>query len=252
MARPQKQTVDYFPHDTDASVVSRTLKILENRFGNNGYAFWYKLLELLGRRDGHFIEFDGEDGLEYLASETKIKDVETLKEMLEILVRRGSIDKELYEHKIIWCQSFVDRVAEAYRKRTISLPQKPNLNNANNSVSVGDNPITDGDNPQMKLDKTILDKKDNKGEKQKHGEFQNVLLTDEEYQKLVNKLGEPTTKDFVERLSAYMKSKKKRYSDHYATILNWSRRDDGKTGKTERKRLPDRGSYTQGPDYSDV
>ena len=154
MARPQKQTVDYFPHDTDASTNSRTLKILENRFGNDGYTFWFKLLELLGRKEGHYIDFNDEDGLEYLSSETKIKDIETLKEMLEILVRRGSIDKELFEHKIIWCQSFVEGIADAYRNRKASLPQKPNLNNIRNSIPDSHNSISDNDNPQTKLNKT--------------------------------------------------------------------------------------------------
>jgi DnaD/phage-associated family protein len=156
MARPRKQTVDYFPHDTDASINSRTLKILENRFGNDGYTFWYKLLEFLGRKDGHYFDFSDEDGLEYLASETKIKDIETLKEMLEILVKRGSIDKELYERKIIWCQSFVDGVADAYRNRKAPLPQKPKLNKVINPITTPDNAISDSENPQTKLNETKL------------------------------------------------------------------------------------------------
>lgn len=158
MARPRKQTVDYFPHDTDASINSRTLAILENKFGNDGYTFWYKLLELLGRKDGHYFDFTDDDGLEYLASETRIKDVETVKEMLEILVRRGSIDRELFEHKIIWCQSFVNGVADAYRNRKAPLPQKPKLNSVINPVTIPDNSISDSDNPQTILNKTILNK----------------------------------------------------------------------------------------------
>ena len=45
MARPKKQTVDYFPHIIKQG---KTMTILENRFGNDGYAFWFKLLEILG------------------------------------------------------------------------------------------------------------------------------------------------------------------------------------------------------------
>ena len=54
--------------------------------------------------------------------------------------------------------------------------------------------------------------------KNKYGEFQNVLLTDEEYEKIKDKL------DIVEELSGYIASTGKRYSSHYATILNWARR----------------------------
>ena len=39
MARPQKQTVKYFPHDTDASD-GKTLTIIQAKYGNDGYAFW--------------------------------------------------------------------------------------------------------------------------------------------------------------------------------------------------------------------
>jgi len=47
MARPRKQTVDYFPHDTDVSS-GKTLTILQSKYGNDGYAFWFKLLRMPG------------------------------------------------------------------------------------------------------------------------------------------------------------------------------------------------------------
>ncbi len=52
MARPKKQTVDYFPHFVKGG---RTIFILENKFGNDGYAFWFKLLEILGESEGIFL-----------------------------------------------------------------------------------------------------------------------------------------------------------------------------------------------------
>jgi len=84
----------------------------------------------------------------------------------------------------------------------------------------------------------------NKG---KYGEFENVLLTDNEYQKLK----EAFPSDFgqrIENLASYMESQGKRYKSHYATILNWSRRDVGKA-KVSRD-LPRQ--YTDSPDYPDL
>jgi hypothetical protein len=52
------------------------------------------------------------------------------------------------------------------------------------------------------------------------GRFKNVQLTDEEYEKLG-----PTAANDVESLSLFMASKGKTYENHYATILNWRRRD---------------------------
>ena len=60
--------------------------------------------------------------------------------------------------------------------------------------------------------------------KEKYGEFKNVLLTDEEYEKLKTKF--PDYLQRIENLSEYISSKGKRYSNHYATILNWARRDE--------------------------
>lgn len=63
-----------------------------------------------------------------------------------------------------------------------------------------------------------------KVEKQIFGEFQNVKLLPEELIKLNEKFGEKNTLIIIEELSSYMASKGKRYSSHYATLLNWGKR----------------------------
>jgi len=52
-----------------------------------------------------------------------------------------------------------------------------------------------------------------------------VKLTDEEHQKLLDKLGNKDTNDMIERLNNYIGSKGKRYKSHYHTILSWYRKD---------------------------
>jgi hypothetical protein len=59
------------------------------------------------------------------------------------------------------------------------------------------------------------------------GEFQNVFLTEEEMDKLNQTLGIEQTKKAIESLSGYMASKGKKYKSHYATILNWERKNQG-------------------------
>lgn len=53
-----------------------------------------------------------------------------------------------------------------------------------------------------------------------YGEFKNVLLTDEEYEKVKSNGWE----SLIEELSAYMDSTGKKYKSHYATITAWARR----------------------------
>ena len=60
--------------------------------------------------------------------------------------------------------------------------------------------------------------------KRPHGEFGNVMLTDDEFAKLTEKL--PNVWDLITELDQYIESqgKTKKYKSHYATLLNWSRR----------------------------
>ena len=58
----------------------------------------------------------------------------------------------------------------------------------------------------------------------KHGEYQNVLLSDDDLEKLKTKF--PADWDQrIQRLSEYMASSGKSYKNHLATIRNWARRD---------------------------
>ena len=61
------------------------------------------------------------------------------------------------------------------------------------------------------------------------GEFENVLLSEEELEKLKERFPYDW-QDRVERLSGYIASKGKRYKSHYATILSWARK--GKNAET--------------------
>ena len=67
-------------------------------------------------------------------------------------------------------------------------------------------------------------KRDNAPAKHAYGEFDNVLLTDAELDKLKNRLTDWAER--IERLSQYLKNKpKKHYESHYATILTWAAKD---------------------------
>ena len=68
----------------------------------------------------------------------------------------------------------------------------------------------------------------------RYGEFENVSLSEEELEKLKERFPYDWQAR-IENLSQYMQSKGKRYKSHYATILAWSRREEPKTVKEERK-----------------
>lgn len=65
--------------------------------------------------------------------------------------------------------------------------------------------------------------KPSKPVKHKYGEYNNVLLTDEELYKLKTEYSD--IEERIERLSSYVASTGKKYKSHYATIRNWARKD---------------------------
>ena len=68
--------------------------------------------------------------------------------------------------------------------------------------------------------------KPDKGEKKsKYGEFKNVLLTEQELEKLKEKYPHDYLQR-IERVSGYVASTGKSYKSHYATIISWARKDE--------------------------
>lgn len=71
--------------------------------------------------------------------------------------------------------------------------------------------------------------------KEKFGEFENVFLSADEFQKLKSKLGSET-EGYIERLSSYIASSGKKYKSHYATILSWTQKDTKSFGGVDHGR----------------
>ena len=63
----------------------------------------------------------------------------------------------------------------------------------------------------------------------KYGQYKNVLLTDEDYAKLMSEFPHDYS-ERIERLSEYMASTGKSYKNHLATIRNWAKRDKPQGG----------------------
>ena len=104
----------------------------------------------------------------------------------------------------------------------------------NNSYTTCIQPVYELDT-QDRLGKDRIDKvsivKD-KVIRHKYGEYQNVLLSDEDYSKLINEFPNDYT-ERIERLSAYVASTGKSYKNHLATIRNWSKKDKPATKPVE-------------------
>ncbi len=147
MTRPRKQTVDYFPHTCNHG---QTMFILEQKFGNDGYAFWFKLLEILGKTEGHFLDCKKMTTWHYLCTLSRVSDGVAV-EILGLLSEVDAIDKDLWiKSKIIWSDNFVNGLAFAYRNRGVSIPSKPVIYPQEPGISGTTNPK----NPQSKVNES--------------------------------------------------------------------------------------------------
>lgn len=133
MARPKKSGVDFFPHDVNATG-KKTVYTLESMFGNDGYAFWFKLLETLGAQEGLYFDCSRPADWLFLVAKMKVTS-EIAEKILGTLAQLEAIDPQLWETRIIWVQNFADRLDSVYQKRETSTPSKPSFRDGNQCSS---------------------------------------------------------------------------------------------------------------------
>lgn len=172
MARPEKNTVEYFPFLCEEG---KKMFYLEETYGNDGFAVFVKLLRELAKTDYHYLDLSKNTTLMFLSAKCKVSK-ETLLNIIQDLVDLEKFHTELWlVNKVIWCQDFIDSIQDAYNKRKnkcIDLEglllhlhslgvRKP----SNIQSKVPDNTQTILE--ETKVNKTILERK---------AEFQNSLL----------------------------------------------------------------------------
>lgn len=160
--------------------------------------------------------------------------------------------KELYVknwHKYNWTESpklnpsivsaldtvktprFKQRISELYNARdTVSIPYEYGMDTTD---TISD---TVSDNSNKKEEKPKHRKKD--VVRHQYGEYKNVLLSDEEVEKLKKEFPDKYL-SYIERVSGYMKQHNKSYSDYLATIRNWIRRDAEKEQAAQKPAIYD-------------
>lgn len=113
MARPEKNTVEYFPHYVNSG---KTLFTVEQRFGNDGYAFLFKILEILGKTENHFIDCRKPADYEYLLAITKVSR-DKAEEIMELLTTLGTFDSDMWVQRIIFSENFINNLQSVYERR---------------------------------------------------------------------------------------------------------------------------------------
>ena len=168
MARPIKNKVDYFPHVTQTG---KTIAILEARWGNDGYAFWFKTLELLGSSEGFSYDCNKPSDWEYLLSKTRVTE-DMANAILKKLAEIDAIDAELWSAGIIWSDNFAANLGPVFDKRKTAPPPKPefptqkcgqtevSVTASDGNTDSGEFPVPETDKGKERKDSNVKDRKD--------------------------------------------------------------------------------------------
>lgn len=114
MARPERNTVDYFPFLCEEG---KKMFYLEETYGNDGFATFVKLLRELAKTEYHYLDLSKNTTIMFLSAKCKVSK-EVLLSIINDLVDLEKFDSVLWkENSIIWCQDFINTIQDAYIKR---------------------------------------------------------------------------------------------------------------------------------------
>lgn len=219
MGRSPKKGVDYFSHDVTAAS-SPSMFTIQEEFGNDGYAFWFKLLEHLGSKENLSMDCNDAADWRFFVAKAKVTK-EKAEQILDLLAEIGSIDADLWKNKIIWSENFAARLADVYKKRGTETPRKPDFCDRNDSTA--DIPAPESTQSKVKESKGKKSKvkKEETPAPDKIAFAEFVHMKQSEYDTLVEKHGKAATDKLIEVLDNYKGANKKKYDSDYRAILSW-------------------------------
>lgn len=136
MARPKKEGLEYFPHDTD-SVNDEKVEALRMLYGNDGYAFYFILLERIYRTKHAELDVSDAETIQILSRKVGVTTQE-FDSMLKTALKRGCFDFNEYEERgVLTSNGIKKRVIPVMEKRE-SMRSKYASDKKNDSLHVSD------------------------------------------------------------------------------------------------------------------
>ena len=220
----------HFSHDVNASRDEKILALRES-WGIAGYGLYWLVIEYLFTTGGQARRDSGK-----LIAKAISEDPRKVQRFLE-----EAIDVyHLFESDRVHFWSNRLRVElEAIRSKTEKARNSVmHRHNKNHGNDITDNELPENDSDSTTYGRntnvirtyderdTIIEIEDNRnnkyGKKRPYGEFKNVLLTEAEYAKCIDKHGEQVTLKAIEKLSAYKKANGRTYKSDYAALNQWA------------------------------
>jgi DnaD/phage-associated family protein len=245
MARPVKQGLDYFPHDTDASMDEK-IEGIEALFGLEGYAIFFKLCERIYRTADGELDISDAETRKIYARNMHIS-VKKFDDILEALVKRGLFDPELFQKtKRLSSGGIKKRIGRVTNKRLL-MSEKYHEAKLKGLVSDAET----REETRQKPDKV-------KESKEKETILPTPLpppgavfeLFEQNYQKLTDKtasllndaIAEYSEPWVIDALTEGVERNKRNWKYVEAILKRW--KQDGRNGKPA-SRIPPNGKYNQ-------
>lgn len=159
--------------------------------------------------------------LNYISSFLKVSRQSVIN-ALNSLVDKNYIIKEQSVINNVKCNSYkvnlevvkkIDRVVKNFDKGSQKTLQEWSKNLTQGSQKTLPNNIRDN------IDDNILIRENARTQKKAYGEFKNVLLSDDEYNLLIEQFGNP--EQLIKRLDEYKEQSGKQYNSDFMTIKKW-------------------------------
>lgn len=159
MARPNKNSAEYFAHDADMRNDIK-IKALRRKFGHKGYALWCFILETLTDSEDYFADYN-EVSQELLAADFDVS-VEELREIVSFSCRINLL--QLTDDNRLFSQSlqrrFENLTVKRERKRLLSKEERSAINRQNGMRGGNPNFQKDKPNPYYNIseNKSVITK----------------------------------------------------------------------------------------------
>lgn len=120
MGRKVKKTTSHFLHENDHSG-NKELYLLQKRFGNDGYAFYFKMLELISKTEGFVIDITSEYSIVSIADYMNLSK-ERFVEILLYAAEIGLIEQFMFKNKKKICSViFIKQLKQIFRRNKLEI-----------------------------------------------------------------------------------------------------------------------------------
>lgn len=219
MARPERNTVDYFPFMCEDG---KKMFYIEQTYGNDGFSTFVKILRELAKTEYHYLNLSENNTMLFLSAKCRVTK-EVLSSIINDLVTLGKFDSLLWsENSIIWCQDFVDSIQDAYKKRNNKCITYDGLLSLLFSLGIR-KPLKSSLNSPVNTQSKVKYSKVEKSKENIYRSFGHLSISNEEVEILKKEYSQNTIDGILDQIENYKNNKN--YKSLYLTAKNWLKKE---------------------------